>query len=313
TSQATTPGQTFTAGTVGLNSAATGTCATDINSMEPGDIGSCTVTVNYGGSLPSYLGAEASATGTLAPQLTFTIDGVTQTSSTPVVFGNTVNDGDATYTATVDYTLSSGAGNGYQTTSAEVYVTFFAVQCSNNLAGDPGAANENCGDAGPASWSQTPASAISFAVADGGTAGWTANDTAITLSIPVVTVSPANSGAYAIVEFNNVGTTLPTDAPSFNASVYSTGTPRWYIQLGPAGTGPYLFGYPDGTWNVNECAGVNGGTTYTYADAVAAIASNCNADLNDVTSVNIVADTSITTGYTTVLTDIQYNDDVYTS
>jgi hypothetical protein len=154
---ATQPGasQTFTAGTVSLNSPQTATCTTTVTNMEPGDVGTCDFGVYYGGTLPAYIGAEATATGNLAPELTFTINAAPQTSSTPVVIGNTgappVNTS-TEYMADVAYTLSISAGNSYQGQSAVVTVTFYAVQCSNNLAGYPGNANESCGSQGPASW-----------------------------------------------------------------------------------------------------------------------------------------------------------------
>ena len=78
---ATSPGgsQTFQAGTVSLNSPATGNCA--VSNLEPGDTGTCSFTVDYGGSLPAYIGAEASVAGPLASQLSFTINSVPQPSS----------------------------------------------------------------------------------------------------------------------------------------------------------------------------------------------------------------------------------------
>lgn len=160
---ATSPGTstTFTAGTVSLNNQQSASCPTASN-LEPGDSGSCAFTVNYGGSLPAYIGAEATASGVLTSQLSLSINGTAQTSTNPVVIGSSVGnafngaDGPGPYTATVDYTLLSSADNSYQGQSAVVTVTFYAVQCSNNLAGDAAAANEQCGVAGPASWANSP-------------------------------------------------------------------------------------------------------------------------------------------------------------
>jgi len=153
-SQATTPGQTFAAGTVNLYNASTGTCTA--GNLEPGDTGTCDFTVRYNGSLPAYIGAEGTASGQLANVLSFTINGTPQ-GSTPVLIGNSVASGGGPYTAAVDYTLSSSADNSYQGQSATVTVTFYAEQCSNNLAGYPGNANEGCSYQGPASWTQAPA------------------------------------------------------------------------------------------------------------------------------------------------------------
>ena len=157
TAQTSTGPQTFTAGSVSFNGTSFGSCSTDIASMEPGDSGTCDAVVNYTGSLPVYLGAEASATGDLTPELTFSINGVTQTSSTPVLIGNSATDGDGNYTADISYTLSSSAGNSYQLKHSNVNVTFYAVQCSNN---GPAYAGQNEGCAGsPTSWTESPLAA----------------------------------------------------------------------------------------------------------------------------------------------------------
>lgn len=308
--QKSTPTHTFTAGTVALNNPAFGTCTPTTGALEPGDSGTCTFTVNYTGNLPAYIGAEATSSGALNPELTFTINGVTQTSSTPVVVGNSAG-GKTSFTATVDYSFSSSADNNYQETQANVGVTFFAAQCSNNgmLAsgvGDSGR-NENCGDPGPASWSTTPTVSVSFAHSGpGSAAGWGTGDTSIVLTVPS---SASDAGAYAVAILNNVGTSLPAAAPSFVTNFYDSGTPRWYIQLGTSGTNPYLFGYPSqygNQWEVAGCTGTGNGTYSTYGLAVAAIAG-CSNYVSNVTSVNIVADTSATNAYTANLTDVQYN------
>lgn len=148
--------QTFTAGTVSLNSPTTGTCT--VSNLEPGDTGNCNFTVNYGGSLPAYIGAEATANGVLAPELSFTIDG-SALGSNPVLIGNSVSgsaqdpNGEV-FTAVVGYTFSASADNSYQAQSAVVTVTFYAVQCSNNEYGSS-APNENCAGT-PAAWANAP-------------------------------------------------------------------------------------------------------------------------------------------------------------
>ncbi len=156
TSTATGGTQTFTAGTVNLYNPITETCTANVSNMEPGDTATCQFQVDYNGSLPTYVGAEASATGALTPELSFTINGNSQ-GTDPVLIGNSYSDGSGPYTASVAYTLSINADNPYQNTSAVVTVTFYAVQCSNNWAGGS-AANEQCAAPGPASWTQIPMS-----------------------------------------------------------------------------------------------------------------------------------------------------------
>ncbi len=308
TSSSSPSSQTFTAGTVKLDNPTSASCTTDVTNMEPGDSGTCDFSVDYDGSLPAYIGAVLNSsddTGLLSG-LTLTINGDPASATTPVLIGQTYS-GTPPYTATLGYTLSPNADNSYQGTAVTLTVTFEAVQCSNNGELSTGVAdsgtNEDCTDPGPASWSQTAAVDVTFfSTCTGSSAGWNSDDTAVDLAVA------AGDGCNAGLTLNNVGSSLPADAPSFDASYYASGTPRWYIQLGPSITaGPYLFGYPDGTWNVNNCGSVSGGTTFDYSDAVNAIATNCPTYENDVTSVNIVADTSAPAPYTTTLTDIQYN------
>jgi predicted ribosomally synthesized peptide with SipW-like signal peptide len=162
--QLTAPPQTFTAGTVSLYAPTSATCTTNVGNMEPGDTGTCTFTVQYGGTLPAYIGVEiasANAVG-LINELELTINTHGVTLGTPVLIGNS-GSGATSFTATLAYTLPLSAGNAYQDTKATLSATFVAVQCSNNGllpsgALDPGT-NETCQDPGPASWSQTPAPA----------------------------------------------------------------------------------------------------------------------------------------------------------
>jgi hypothetical protein len=159
---ATSPGTstTFTAGTVSLGTPTAATCTTASN-LEPGDTGTCTFNVTYSGSLPAYIGAEATANGVLAPELSFTINGTAQTDSTPVLIGNsvagsTINPNGETFTADVDYTFASTADNSYQGQSAVVTVTFYAVQCSYNGSSNSTLKNDDCSQAGPLSWATAP-------------------------------------------------------------------------------------------------------------------------------------------------------------
>ena len=155
---ATSPGvsTTFTAGTIALDGQTASSCPVAGN-LEPGDSGSCSFQVNYGGTLPAYIGAVATVTGVLAPELTLSINGAGQPSGNPTVIGSSTGnafngaDGAGPYTATVDYTFSINADSSYQGQTGVVTVTFYAVQCSNNWAGGP-AANEQCAGPGPANW-----------------------------------------------------------------------------------------------------------------------------------------------------------------
>lgn len=161
TAQTSTTGQTFTAGSVSFNGTHTGTCTTDVGNMEPGDTGSCSVSVKYNGSLPAYIGAEASGSGYLTNALSFQINGTSQNGTTPVLIGNSATDGHGSYSTTVDYTFSSSADNTYQTTTSTVTVTFFAVQCSNNGLNTDGTLSNSLNDScslQPASWTETPVS-----------------------------------------------------------------------------------------------------------------------------------------------------------
>ena len=156
---ATSPGvtTTFTAGTVTLGTPAVASCP--VGNLEPGDSGTCTFTVTYTGSLPAYIGAEATATGVLQPELSFTVNG-TPEGSTPVLIGNTGQTGDSPYvtsfTANVGWAFSSAADNSYQGQSAIVTVTFYAVQCSYNGSVNSTQQNGDCSQAGPNNWANSP-------------------------------------------------------------------------------------------------------------------------------------------------------------
>lgn len=154
--------------------------------------------------------------------------------------------------------------------------------------------------ASPALASPTPN--ISFYTQGASTASWLPNHSAVQLTVP-------DKSSYAIVVFHHVSSAIPTTAPSFTAPQYASGSPRWYIQLS---TGPYLFGYPGDDWNVNECAGVNNGTNYTYTQAIAAL-SNCDSADASVSAVYIVADSSQPVPATDVISAIQYNSVAFTN
>lgn len=154
----------------------------------------------------------------------------------------------------------------------------------------------------------SPPPTISFYTQGASTAQWLPNHSAIQLTVP-------NASSYAIVVFHHVSSTLPEEAPSFVASTYASGSPRWYIQLSD---GPYLFGYPTdpATWNVDGCPNWNSGTPLSYEEAIAALGT-CGAPTGSVFAVYIVADSSqlslTTTSATDVLSLIQYNGVEYTN
>ena len=61
--QAPSQSNTFTAGTVSLDQGKTIVCTTS-NNMSPGDTGTCTLNLNYEGSVPAYLAADVKVSGT---------------------------------------------------------------------------------------------------------------------------------------------------------------------------------------------------------------------------------------------------------
>ncbi|MGC1910016.1 MAG: hypothetical protein WA809_10520 [Candidatus Dormiibacterota bacterium] len=182
---------TFSAGTVNDLSPAYGTCPLSYTNLAPGDSGSCTMTVTYGGSLPAYIGVQgmlsnetagpnagsasglgvsvygpsSEPVGTISLQLG--VDGAQPT--TPIIpIGNTgvaPVDSGTVYTVTVNYSLPLDAGdatdNIFQGTSVDLDLTFYAVQCSWNAGGYTAGSspqNADCSASGdypgyPASWS----------------------------------------------------------------------------------------------------------------------------------------------------------------
>jgi hypothetical protein len=237
---ATQPGgsQTFTAGTVSMYAPTSATCNTTVGTMEPGDSGTCYFSVSYGGSLPAYIGATATVTsqtpgsggGNLADVLSFQINGIAQTSSNPVLIGNSTTG--APYTADVVYTLSSSAGDSYQGSSATVTVTFHAVQCSNNGANADGSlspdANESCSAAQPASWTQTPGGsygALYSSLTPGSDYGWDISYGATQMGELGNEVTLAGGGgplADVVVAMHNWAATTATGPLTLN--IYKVGS-----------------------------------------------------------------------------------------
>src|ERR1039458_7596864 len=76
TSTATGTPQTFAAGSGNLHSPTTENCTANVTTMEPGDTATCSFQVDYNGTLPAYIGAEASGTGALTSELSFTINSI---------------------------------------------------------------------------------------------------------------------------------------------------------------------------------------------------------------------------------------------
>lgn len=142
----------------------------------------------------------------------------------------------------------------------------------------------------------SPSMSLSFFNGGGGHAHWTANQSSIQLTL-------SGASSYAGFDVHHVATSLPMDEPTFSTDTYQGGSPRWVIELS---SGSYLFGYPDHTWNVEACSGINGGTTMSYDEAVAALgADGCTGDVTDVF---VVADASQPVPAVDNITDVQYDD-----
>ncbi|HEX6453157.1 MAG TPA: ricin-type beta-trefoil lectin domain protein [Trebonia sp.] len=113
--------------------------------------------------------------------------------------------------------------------------------------------------------------------------------------------SPTSTGASAQVDL--VRPAEPTSAPSFTATAYSAGDPRWVIEFH---NGCYLFGTPTApnsstfTWAENP-----GGAQSTDWATALAWAQSCGTD-DQVTAAFIVDDTG-SGGVPTTLTNVTYN------
>ncbi len=153
-----------------------------------------------------------------------------------------------------------------------------------------------------------PTMNVSFYTQGASTAQWLPNHSAIQVTVP-------NSSSYGIIVVHHFPSILPTTEPSFTTDTYSSGSPRWYIQLS---NGSYLFGYPSqysDYWNVEGCGAIDAGTGYTYADALAALSTaECYGSGVTVTGVYIVSDSSQGYPATNDISAIQYdNVDLTTS
>jgi len=115
--------------------------------------------------------------------------------------------------------------------------------------------------------------------------------------------TPTSTGASAQVDLVRPAQPVAADQPSFSASNYSAGDPRWVIEFH---NGCYLFGTPTGpnstdfTWAVNP----GGAQSVDWATALA-WAQSCGTD-DQVTAAFIVDDTG-SGGVPTTLTNVTYN------
>jgi hypothetical protein len=143
---------------------------------------------------------------------------------------------------------------------------------------------------------------ISLSANQGGSATWSAKRHSGTVTL---CVAGAPSTANAVITLHHFASTLPSAEPTFTASVYSSGTPRWVITFS---NGDTAFGYPASSglaptnWELNSS-----GVGITYAALQSAEAANT------VTSVYIVLDGSAGTPYCTIVSAIVYDGQTLTS
>jgi hypothetical protein len=139
---------------------------------------------------------------------------------------------------------------------------------------------------------------VSFAASPQSSAHFAQHHKAIKLH-----VAGTQSTAYAVVKLHNFPTTVPNHAPSFQATYFSSGTPRWYIKFA---NGDYMFGYPyDHAWDAHT---TSGGYAYgTYKAMVAYLTAQSGGTLPKVKKVQIIADGSAQQfPYTTFLSEVRY-------
>ena len=112
--------------------------------------------------------------------------------------------------------------------------------------------------------------------------------------------------AFAVVKLHGFPTKAPSTAPSFKATFFQSGTPRWYIKFA---NGDYLFGYPPlAKWDAHKKGGgtLPGGNYVTYSQALAAVQTDAGGTLPNVRKVAIIADGSAPVPYTTVVSHVVY-------
>lgn len=139
---------------------------------------------------------------------------------------------------------------------------------------------------------------VSFAASPASSAHFANHHKAIKLH-----VAGDQSTAFAVVKLHGFSTTVPNRAPSFQATYFSSGTPRWYIKFA---NGDYMFGYPyDHAWDAHT---TTGGYDYgTYKEMVAYLTTQSGGSLPNVKQVQIIADGSAQQfPYTTFLSAVRY-------
>lgn len=141
---------------------------------------------------------------------------------------------------------------------------------------------------------------VSFFATSGSSAGWTPNHHAFKLH-----VAGNPSTAAAIVLLHHFPSKAPSSAPTFTASFYQSGTPRWYIKFA---NGDYLFGYPApfSQWEAKSASGATLLAYGSYSQAKAAVKADSGGTLPKVKKVDIVADGSSPPPYTTTVSDVTY-------
>lgn len=140
---------------------------------------------------------------------------------------------------------------------------------------------------------------VSLSASPGSSAQWLPHHQAVQLC-----VAGDPSTAYAEITLHHFASTLPSAEPTFTASFYSSGTPRWVIVFSDGTT---AFGYPASYVGTNNWEILGNPTYMTYAGLQSAEGSTT------VTSVYIVADGSATLPYCTTVSAIVYDGQHLTS
>ncbi|HLN63877.1 MAG TPA: TasA family protein [Symbiobacteriaceae bacterium] len=134
---------TFTAGTVTLGEPAALACPIQAGGLAPGDDGSCTISVQYTGSLDAWVGFDYAGSGALfdgANPITIDNPSYVDNGGKQVVGKLPTNE---TANVTLNYHFPAAAGNEYQGAAGTITVNFYAVQARNNT---------NATNDGPNSW-----------------------------------------------------------------------------------------------------------------------------------------------------------------
>lgn len=169
--------------------------------------------------------------------------------------------------------------------SASLSVAALAVSGSVAFAGAAGAAVTQA------------ANGVTYGTGGSPQATYSATDDSWTLA------SPTSNGASAQIDLYKPAAPSATAAPSFSASAYAAGDPRWVIEFH---NGCYLFGTPTAansttfSWSLEP----SGAAESSWSAALAA-AQACGTD-DQVTAAFIVDDTG-SGGTPTTLTGVTYN------